>query len=85
MASLAAGATAAPKGFENSGWGLVGGDFETVNEGEPVVLAGIVELEENFELMLDIQEFRRPMGVALGSFWLFGVFGPDSTFSELAR
>ena len=49
------------------------------------MLAGVVELEENFELKLDIQEFRRPIGVALGSFWPLGEFGPGSTFSELAR
>ena len=50
-----------------------------------VLLVGAVELEENFELMLDIQEFRRLIGVDLGSFWVLGEFGPGSTFSELAR
>ena len=63
----------------------MGGDFETGGDGEPGVLAGVAELEENFELMLDIQEFRRLIGVALGSFWLLGEFGPGSILSELAR
>lgn len=49
------------------------------------MLAGVAELEENFELILDIQEFRRPIGVALGSFWLLGELGPGSILSELAR
>ena len=47
-------------------------------------MAGVVELEENFELMLDIHEFRRP-GVGFGSFGFLGEFGPGSTFSEVAR
>ncbi len=68
LASLAVGMTAAPKGFENSGWGLLGGDFEIGGESEPVLVAGVFELDENFELKLDIHEFRRPIGVALGSF-----------------
>lgn len=47
---------------------MLGGDFETGGDGEPVLLAGVFEFEENFELKLDIHEFRRPIGVALGSF-----------------
>lgn len=58
--------------------------METGGDGEPVVLAG-TELEVNFELKLDIQEFRRPIGAALGSFWPLVEFGPESTLSELAR
>lgn len=85
LVSLAVSVTAAPKGFDNSAWKLCGGDFETGDDGELVVVAGVIELEENFELKLDIQEFRRPIGVAFGSFWPLGEFGPGSIFSELAR
>lgn len=45
----------------------MGSDFETGADDETAVLVGVVELVENFELMLDIHEFRRPMGAALGS------------------
>lgn len=85
LASLAVGVTAAPKGFGSSGCGLLGGDFETGGTGKPVLLAGGFVLEVNFELMLDIHEFRRPIGAALGSFWFLGELGPGSTFSEFAR
>lgn len=64
---------------------MLGGDFETGDGSEPVLLVGEFELVENFELRLDIHEFRRPIGVALGSFWFLGELGPGSTFSELAR
>ena len=85
LASLVVDATPATKGFEKSGCDVLGGDFETVVGSEPVGVAGVVGLEENFELMLDIHEFRRPIGAAFGSFWLLGEFGPGSTLSELAR
>ena len=85
LASLAAGVTAAPKGFESSSGELMGGDLEAGGDGEPVLPAGVFEPGENLELMLDIHEFRRGIGVALGSFWFLGELGPGSTFSELAR
>lgn len=77
--------TLALTGFEKSGCGLLGSDFETGGDGEPGLLAGVFELEVNFELMLDIHEFRRPIEIGLGSFWFLGEVGPGSTFSKLAR
>lgn len=46
----------------------MGRDVETGGNGEPVLPASVFELEVNFELRLDIHEFRLPIGVALGSF-----------------
>lgn len=66
---------------------MLGSDLEIAGDGEPVeaVLLVGLELEVNFELMLDIHEFRRPVRVGLGSFWFLGELGPGSTFSELVR
>ena len=64
---------------------MLDGDFEAIVGSEPVEVAGVVGLEENLELMLDIHEFRRLIGADLGSFWFLGEFGPGSTLSELAR
>ena len=64
---------------------MLGSDLEIAGDGEPVLPVGVLELEVNFELMLDIHEFRRPIGAGLGSFWFLGELGPGSTFSELAR
>lgn len=66
---------------------MLGSDLEIAGDGEPVeaVLVVGLELEVNFELMLDIHEFRRPVRVGLGSFWFLGELGPGSTFSELVR
>ena len=49
---------------------MLGSDLEVAGDGEPVeaVLPLGLELEVNFELMLDIHEFRRPVRVGLGSF-----------------
>lgn len=69
LASLFIEMAVAPKGFVKSVWELESGDdFDTGVDGELTDVAGVVELEENFELMLDIHEFRRPTEVALGSF-----------------
>lgn len=65
---------------------MLGSDLEIVGDGDPVetvLLVGVFGLEVNFELMLDIHEFRRPVRVGLGSFWFLGELGPGSTFSEL--
>ena len=67
---------------------MLGSDLEIAGDGEPVepvLLVGVLELEVNFELMLDIHEFRRPVRVGLGSFWFLGELGPGSIFSELVR
>ena len=59
LSSFAPGVTAAPNGFPKSEPGVEGGDFDKA--GDAFAEAGGVglELEENLELMLDIQEFRR--------------------------
>lgn len=80
------GVTVAPNGFPwESGAGLDGGDFE----GDDVIpkAAGCgFEPEENFELMLDIHEFRLPGVGIFGSLVPFEELGPgDSFFSEFGR
>ncbi len=57
LMSLAPGVTAAPKGFGCSACGL-GAGFAAVGETGPELPVGGFEPEENFELMLDIHEFR---------------------------
>lgn len=66
---------------------MLGSDLEIAGDEEPVedVLLVGLELEVNFELMLDIHEFRRPVRDGLGSFWCLGELGPGSTFSEVVR
>lgn len=84
--SLAPGATAAPNGFGCSKcglWAVLAGREDA--EDEDVKLG--LELEENFELMLDIHEFLRP-GERLGleSLEPFGAAcADDAGFSVLSR
>lgn len=57
LTSLAPGVTAAPKGFGCSACGFRA-SFAVVGETGPELPVGGLEPEENFELMLDIHEFR---------------------------
>ncbi len=91
VSAFLVGVTAAPKGFvRESGAGLGGGDFtegaNAVSEAVAEAVEWGFELEENFELMLDIHEFRLPGGATFGSLGLFEELEPgDSVFSELCR
>ena len=57
LISFTEGLAAAPKGFEKSGAGLAGVPAESV-DACPGPMGGEIELDENFELILDIHEFR---------------------------
>lgn len=67
LTSFEPGVTTAPKGFVKSACGLGGGGLETGSAlgAEPAAAGDEFELEENFELILDIHEFRLPIGVIL--------------------
>ena len=80
--------TAAPNGFVKSGCGLGGGDLETGGAlgAELAAVGDGFELEENFELILDIHEFRLPAGAILWSLGFLGAIAPcESAISELER
>ena len=86
FASFIAGPTGAPKGFEKSGAGL--GGKALVAGGDAGAGPGVdtFELEENFELMLDIHEFRLPGCVPLWSLGFLETFElGDSLFSDVWR
>lgn len=86
LASLAPGVTAAPKGFANSGPGLVGGDLGAAAGAGFELVVDAFELEENLELKLVIHEFLLPGGPCFGSLGFFVELGLcPSGFSELAR
>ena len=84
LVSLKGGVFAAPGEFERSGAELGGEAFAEVGEAGTDPVDGEFELEENFELMLDIHEFRRLGGPPLRSLGFLEAFGAgDSVFSEL--
>ena len=88
LTSFEPGVTAAPNGFVNSGCGLGGGDLvvDGTLGAEPVAEGDELELDENFELMLDIHEFRLPTRAILWSLVFLGAITPcESVFSELER
>lgn len=86
LGSFEPGVTAAPNGFEYSGLGLAGGDF--AGFGDVVDGPGAVgfELDENFELILDIHEFLLPRDATLGSLvFLEELVFDCSLLSEMLR
>ena len=88
LTSFDPGLTAVPKGLVKSGCGVAGGDFGAggVVGPEPATGGGVFELEENFELILDIHEFLLPGSAALGSLGFLAAGGVcASSFSELER
>ena len=60
FASFIKGPAGAPKGFENSGDGLGGKALVADDKAGVGVVYGMFVLDENFELKLDIHEFRLP-------------------------
>ena len=72
--SFEPGDTAAPNGFGLSKCGLGMVIVVEVDAGDAEA-DELFELEENFELILDIHEFRRPSGVEGGGLRSFGPFG----------
>lgn len=76
MASFVPGENEAPNGLGCSNAGLVAFLAAGTTAGEEP-LGEELEVDENFELILDIHEFRRPGDAATVDLVSFGLFGED--------